>query len=50
MNLICDIIVVFGLVSLLLLVVGIWTHLDMRKKQKQDELEQPKPGAKSDAT
>jgi len=37
MELIWDIIIVFGLVSLLLLVLGIWTHLDMRKKQRQDE-------------
>jgi len=37
MNLIWNIISVFGLVSLLLLVIGIWTHFDMRKKQRHDE-------------
>ena len=36
MDLIWSIISVFGFVSLLLLVVGIWTHLDMRKKQRQE--------------
>ena len=42
MNLIWNIISVFGLVSLLLLVIGIWTHLDMRKKQRQQESEAAK--------
>jgi uncharacterized membrane protein len=37
MDLIWNIISVFGLVSLLLLVIGIWTHLDLRKKQRQEE-------------
>lgn len=37
MDLIWDIIIVFGLASLLLLVVGIWTHLDMRKKQREEQ-------------
>ena len=46
MDLIWNIISVFGLVSLLILVVGIWTHLDMRKKQRQDESEIAKPEKK----
>lgn len=37
MNAIWDIITVFGLDSLLFLVVGIWTHLDMRKEQRQKD-------------
>jgi cbb3-type cytochrome oxidase subunit 3 len=37
MDLIWNIAQAFGLVSLFLLVVCIWTHLDMRKKQRQEE-------------
>jgi cbb3-type cytochrome oxidase subunit 3 len=37
METIWGIISVFGLVSMLLLVVGIWTHLDLRKKQREEE-------------
>jgi hypothetical protein len=37
MDFIWNVIIVFGLVSLLLLVAGIWTHFDLRKKQRQDE-------------
>ena len=36
MDWIRDIVMVFGLVSLLLLVVGIWTHLDMRKAPRRE--------------
>jgi len=43
MNLIWNIISVFGLVSLLLLVIGIWTHLDMRKKQSDTAKPEKKP-------
>jgi hypothetical protein len=32
MDLLLVAIIIFGWVSLLLLVVGIWTHLDMRKQ------------------
>jgi hypothetical protein len=28
---------VFGLISLLLLVLGIWTHLDMKRKERQEK-------------
>jgi len=49
MNLIWNIISVFGLVSLLLLVIGIWTHLDMRKKQRQEESDAAKPKKNHDA-
>jgi len=46
MDLIWNIIIVFGLVSLLILVVDIWTHLEMRKKQRQDEPETANPEKK----
>jgi uncharacterized membrane protein len=46
MNTIWSIISVFGLVSLLLLVVGIWTHLDMRKKQRKEDAAANKPDHK----
>jgi len=36
MNLIWGVIIVFGLVSLLILVVGIWTQFDMSKEQRQE--------------
>ena len=50
MDLIWDIIVVFGLVSLFILVIGIWTHLDMRKKQRQEgSVADAKPETKHDA-
>jgi len=49
MDLIWDIIRVFGLVSMLLLVLGIWTHLDMRKKQRQEESDAAKREKKHDA-
>jgi hypothetical protein len=35
MNIIWSIVSVFGFVSMLLLVVGIWTHLDMKKEQRE---------------
>jgi hypothetical protein len=38
MDLIWDIGIVFGLVSLLILVIGIWTHLNMRKKQRKERM------------
>jgi len=34
---------------MLLLVVGIWTHLDMRKKQREEESDNSKPKKKYDA-
>ena len=37
MKLVLDVIVVFGWVSLLLLVLGLWAHLDMRKQKLRDE-------------
>jgi uncharacterized membrane protein len=43
METIWGIISVFGLVSMLLLVVGIWTHLDMRKKQREEDAAAKKP-------
>ena len=46
MELIWNIIIVFGLASLLILVVGIWTQSDMRKKQRQDEPETANPEKK----
>jgi hypothetical protein len=41
MDLIWSIVGVFGFVSMLMLILGLWTHLDMRKKQ-QKESENPK--------
>ena len=38
MNIIWSIISVFGFVSMLLLVVGIWTHMDMKKEQREAKL------------
>ena len=49
MDLIWNIISVFGLVSMLLLVLGIWTHLDMRKKQRQEESDATKREKNHDA-
>jgi hypothetical protein len=37
MNTIWSIISVFGLVSMLLLMVGIWTQLDIRKKLREED-------------
>ena len=50
MELIWNIISVFGLVSMLMLVLGIWTHLDMRKKQRQEESDAAKREKNHDAT
>jgi len=37
MNLIWSIIEVFGFVSLVLFVFGIWAHFDMQKEKRQNE-------------
>ena len=39
MSTIWNVISIFGLVSLLLLVVGIWTHLDTRKDRRDESQE-----------
>ena len=46
MDLIWDIIIVFGLVSLLFLVAGIWTYLGMLKKQKCEDAKAPESPTK----
>jgi hypothetical protein len=47
MNIIWSIISVFGLVTLLLFGVGIWTYLDLRKQQQKDDAAARKPEPKT---
>lgn len=37
MELIRDVVIVFGWVSMLLLILGLWTHLDVRRKRRETE-------------
>jgi cbb3-type cytochrome oxidase subunit 3 len=46
METIWGIISVFGLVTMLLFGVGIWTYLDLRKKQREEDAAARKPEPK----